>query len=61
MTHTSKPAGPLLNRRVLLQAGAGALVVGFSLDATLAHAANSAAAATLRPAKAVAKDLSTRS
>ena len=57
MKHSSKPAGPLLNRRVLLQACAGTLVVGFSLDATLAHATNSAAAATLRPAKAVAKDL----
>ncbi len=57
MKHSSKPAGPFFNRRVLLQAGAGALVVGFSLDATLAQAANSAAAATLRPAKAVAKDL----
>ena len=45
-----------LNRRSLLKATAGALVVGFSLDATLAHAAGSAMP-TLRPAKAVAKDL----
>ena len=47
----------LLNRRTLLKASVGALVVGFSVDATLGHAASSATAATLRPAKAVAKDL----
>ena len=47
MTHT-------INRRSLLKASAGALVVGFSLDATLAHSATGPA---LRPAKAVAKDL----
>ena len=45
-----------LNRRSLLKATAGALVVGFSLDATLGHAAGAAMPA-LRPAKAVAKDL----
>ena len=43
-----------LNRRSLLQASAGALVVGFSLDASLARASNAPA---LRPAKTVAKDL----
>ncbi len=43
-----------LNRRSLLQASAGALVVGFSLGASLARASNAPA---LRPAKAVAKDL----
>ena len=47
MTHT-------INRRSLLKASAGALVVGFSLDATLAR---SATFPVLRPAKAVAKDL----
>ena len=46
----------LLNRRSLLKGAAGALVVGFSLDASLAHAAGNAMPA-LRPAKAVAKDL----
>ena len=50
------PTGHLFNRRALLKAGAGALVVGFSVEATLAHASNSAAAAMLRPAKGVAKD-----
>ncbi len=45
-----------LNRRSLLKATAGALVVGFSLDATLARAAGTAMP-VLRPAKAVAKDL----
>ena len=45
-----------LNRRSLLKATAGALVVGFSVDATLARATG-AAMPTLRPAKAVAKDL----
>ena len=43
-----------LNRRSLLKASAGALVVGFSLDASLASTSTTAA---LRPAKAVAKDL----
>ena len=46
----------LLDRRALLKATAGALVVGFSLDATLAHAAGTPMP-VLRPAKAVAKDL----
>ena len=46
----------LLNRRSLLKAAAGALVVGFSLDETLARAAGNAMPA-LRPAKAIAKDL----
>ena len=50
------PTSHLFNRRALLKAGAGALVVGFSVEATLAHAGNSAAAAMLRPAKGVAKD-----
>ncbi len=56
MKHSIAPTSHLFNRRALLKAGAGALVVGFSAEATLAHAGNSAAAATLRPAKAVAKD-----
>ena len=43
-----------INRRSLLKASAGALIVGFSLDATLARSGNGPA---LRPAKAVAKDL----
>lgn len=43
----------LLSRRSLLQAGAGALVVGFSASATLARAAGGA----LPPPKAVAKDV----
>ena len=43
-----------INRRSLLKASAGALVVGFSLDASLASTSTTAA---LRPAKAVAKDL----
>ena len=42
-----------ISRRSLLKAGAGALVVGFSVDATLAQAAGAA----LRPAKSVAKDV----
>ena len=42
-----------ISRRSLLKAGAGALVVGFSVDATLAQAAGVA----LRPAKSVAKDV----
>ena len=46
-----------LNRRDLLKGTAGALVVGFSLDATMAHAANPVTGPVLRPAKAVAKDL----
>ena len=45
-----------LNRRSLLKATAGAMVVGFSFEATLAHAASTTMPA-LRPAKAVAKDL----
>ena len=44
----------ILNRRQILKASAGALVVGFSLNATLARGAT---LPTLRPAKAVAKDL----
>ena len=56
MKHSIAPTIHLFNRRALLKAGAGALVVGFSAQATLAYAGNSAAAATLRPAKAVAKD-----
>ena len=58
MKHSIAPTSHLFNRRALLKAGAGAgaLVVGFSAQATLAYAGNSAAAATLRPAKAVAKD-----
>ena len=46
-----------VNRRSLLKGAAGALVVGFSLDATMAYAASPATAPLLRPAKAVAKDL----
>jgi nicotinate dehydrogenase subunit B len=42
-----------ISRRSLLKAGAGALVVGFSANATLALAA----APSLRPAKSVAKDV----
>ena len=57
MKHSTPVSSHLLNRRTLLKAGAGALVVGFSVEATLGHAATSATAATLRPAKAVAKDL----
>lgn len=41
------------SRRSLLKAGAGAMVVGFSVSATLAQAA----APSLRPAKSVAKDV----
>ncbi len=52
MNHTSHP----INRRTLLKAGAGTLVVGFSLDTTLARAATPGAP-VLRPAKSVAKDL----
>ncbi len=55
-TSIAPTSSPLFNRRALIKAGAGALVVGFSADATLAHAGNSAAAAVLRPAKSVAKD-----
>ncbi len=47
---------PALSRRSLLQASLGALVVGFSADATLSYAANPLAAPTLRSAKEVAKD-----
>ncbi len=43
-----------LSRRSLLQAAAGALVVGFSAEATLARATTAPA---LRPAKVVAKDI----
>ena len=57
MKHSTSAPSHQLNRRTLLKAGAGALVVGFSVEATLGHAATSATAATLRPAKAVAKDL----
>lgn len=57
MTTHKNPIQTALNRRSLLKGAAGALVVGFSLDATIAHAANSAAAPLLRPAKTVAKDL----
>ncbi len=46
-----------LDRRTLLKAGAGALVVGFSAAATLAHASGATSVTSLRPAKAVAKDL----
>ena len=46
----------LLNRRSLLKATAGAMVVGFSFEATVAHATGSTMPA-LRSAKAVAKDL----
>ena len=42
-----------ISRRSLLKAGAGALIVGFSANATLAQAASP----TLRPAKSVAKDV----
>ena len=56
MTTHKNPIQTALNRRSLLKGAAGALVVGFSLEATMAHAANSAAP-LLRPAKAVAKDL----
>ena len=52
-----EPANPLMQRRTLLKAGAGALVVGFSSTATLAPAATATSAAALRPAKATAKDL----
>ena len=55
-THTNS-IQTALNRRSLLKGTAGALVVGFSLDATMAHAAGSATAPLLRPAKVVAKDL----
>ena len=51
------PIQTALNRRSLLKGAAGALVVGFSFEASMAHAANSAAAPLLRPAKGVAKDL----
>ncbi len=45
-----------LNRRSLLKATAGTMVVGFSLEATMAQAAGTNIP-VLRPAKAVAKDL----
>ena len=57
MTTHKNPIQTALNRRSLLKGAAGALVVGFSLEATMAHAANSAVAPLLRPAKTVAKDL----
>ena len=57
MKHSTSAPSHQLNRRTLLKAGAGALVVGFSVEATLGYAATPATAATLRPAKAVAKDL----
>ena len=53
----SEPTNHLIQRRTLLKAGAGALVVGFSSAAALASAATPTSAAALRPAKAVAKDL----
>ena len=49
--------GFALDRRSLLKASAGALVVGFSAAATLAQAAGTTNALSLRPAKSVAKDL----
>ena len=57
MTTNTNSIQTALNRRSLLKGTAGALVVGFSLDATMAHAAGSATAPLLRPAKVVAKDL----
>jgi len=52
MTHSSNT----FNRRTLLKASAGALVVGFSARATLVQAASPAQTTALRPSKAVAKD-----
>ena len=49
--------GFALDRRSLLKASAGALIVGFSAAATLAQAAGPTTAPSLRPAKSVAKDL----
>lgn len=49
--------GFVLDRRSLLQASAGALIVGFSAAATLAQAAGTTNAPSLRPAKSVAKDV----
>ena len=55
--HSSEQTAHLIQRRTLLKAGAGALVVGFSAASTLAHAAAPTSAPALRPAKSVAKDL----
>ena len=60
MKQSTAPSAPsifILDRRTLLKSGAGALVVGFSAVATLAHAAGGATAPALRPAKGVAKDM----
>ena len=57
MKTSTAPSSFTLNRRTLLKSSAGALVVGFSVTATLAHAAGVARAPVLRPAKGVAKDL----
>ena len=57
MTTQKNTIQTALNRRSLLKGAAGALVVGFSFDATVAHAASTVNAPLLRPAKAVAKDL----
>jgi len=57
MKTSTAPSSFTLNRRRLLKSSAGALVVGFSVTATLAHAAGVARAPALRPAKGVAKDL----
>ena len=52
MTHSSNT----FNRRTLLKASAGALVVGFSASAALVQAASPAQTTALRLSKAVAKD-----
>ena len=52
MTHSLNT----FNRRTLLKASAGALVVGFSASATLVQAASPAQTTALRPSKAVARD-----
>ena len=57
MTTNTNSNTTAFNRRSLLKGAAGALVVGFSLDATMVYAASAATAPLLRPAKAVAKDL----
>ena len=49
--------GFALDRRSLLQASAGALIVGFSAAATLAQAAGTTNTPALRPVKSVAKDV----
>ena len=46
---SSQQAEHLIQRRTLLKAGAGALVVGFSAASTLAHAAAPTSAPALRP------------